>query len=667
MQGVGGEGLSFARTSGAYSTPLETMKKRRTIWICVGLALAVAAVVIVPTSRVFLVGWLRREATYQGKPTNFWISALRKDPFLGYMAPQDDAIKLLAEGGSDSVPVLSDILREKDWQTREKALRALVEMGAQAKAAVPAVAEKIRTEANENLLQREVDILVRLDLNAAVPALFWVWKEHPSARSRNRALSIVTGFGPKSKEAAPALTEILKDSDPHIRVVAAATLWQINEQAAPLLPTLLDGAKSDNTEVRALALHTLCVIGPEEIGPATKEVMPSIVEGLEAKDAEVRSKGVSALGKIAPEQTSAPRLIAALKDEAPVVRSNAAYFLGRIGAKEAVPALIAALKDETADVRHSAAFSLSMMPGKSGQAAVQPLVVALKDKATNVRAAAAMALRRTAAKEAIAPLLVALKDKEAYVRQSAVFGLGGIGSEELVPPLAAALRRERDDVRLRIVWTLGEMGPAAKGAVPALVEALKDEKSRIHVVRALGDIGPEAKSAVPALTIALKDKDPEVRVYAAFSLWRIDPQTGVTLPFLRQALEDGNASAAKADVTRRHRAAAAYALCRIDPKTGIPALCKIIENKTDPERASVIGLAAALGPAAKAAVPALQGALKADDPDVRRAAAQTLGIVGREMPSVVAALLEAAKDSDLEVRRAAADAVKAINSRPSDR
>jgi len=83
-------------------------------------------------------------------------------------------------------------------------------------------------------------------------------------------------------------------------------------------------------------------------------------------------KAAEALGKIKDPSAVEP-LIAALKDEDPGVRWDAANAPGEIGDTRAVEPLIAALKD--LDVREAAAVALAEIKDTRG-----PLTAALKDK-----------------------------------------------------------------------------------------------------------------------------------------------------------------------------------------------------------------------------------------------------------------------------------------------
>ena len=187
-------------------------------------------------------------------------------------------------------------------------------------------------------------------------------------------------FGPESKEAVPALIDLLK-KNARIRYSAAKTLVKIGPEAVPALLAVLEDDNVCNCAVKALG----------EIGPAA---VPALIDVFKGTDADMRSCAAEALGKIRSEAKAAvPALIAALtKDADAKVCHYAVEALGKIRseAKAAVPALIAALITD-ARVRGEATIALGKI-GPEAKAAVPALVVALKDVNWNVRCNAAIAL-----------------------------------------------------------------------------------------------------------------------------------------------------------------------------------------------------------------------------------------------------------------------------------
>ena len=194
-----------------------------------------------------------------------------------------------------------------------------------------------------------------------------------------------------------------------------------------------------------------------------------------------------------------PTLIEALGDKDEMVRLNAAYGLGTVGAP-AVPALIETWQEasrsglETESFRH-ATYALSTI----GEPAVPALINALQDEDESIRASAAYALGDIgdAAQEAVPSLTQALRDESAWVRRHATEALGIIGqpAQNTVPALTGMLHDGHYWIRDNAVRALARLGPAAEAAIPALMNTLSDENRyvRFHAMVALKQIGtPEA-------------------------------------------------------------------------------------------------------------------------------------------------------------------------------
>jgi hypothetical protein len=153
-----------------------------------------------------------------------------------------------------------------------------------------------------------------------------------SAR-RARRLSAVRelrGFGFNAKSAVPTLRRMLHDEDP---------------------------------EVRLEAVLRLCVLCPYDPG----FYMPTVVGLLTSPDVDMRRETARALGT-AKVHAAVPVLTHALQDVDEEVRCNAAFALGRMGARAdtAVPALRMALNDVSPGVRGAAEKALGSIAGGGG-------------------------------------------------------------------------------------------------------------------------------------------------------------------------------------------------------------------------------------------------------------------------------------------------------------
>jgi vesicle coat complex subunit len=193
-----------------------------------------------------------------------------------------------------------------------------------------------------------------------------------------------------NSQAVPALIKLLKHKDENIRIVAIAILGQIGEgatEAIPLLEEVLKDRREENEDSRIMVVDALGKI----MGQAA---VPALIAALKDQDSLVRTEAASALGQIG--QPAVPALIAALKDQDSEVRSQAALALGQIGkeAKDAVPALIVALKNESWLVRYRAASALGEIGQDAKDAAPELTVIARNDRCLEPREAAIQSLRQ---------------------------------------------------------------------------------------------------------------------------------------------------------------------------------------------------------------------------------------------------------------------------------
>jgi len=106
------------------------------------------------------------------------------------------------------------------------------------------------------------------------------------------------------------------------------------------------------------------------------------------KGEEERARRASAMGR-SKSPMAVEKLVKALGDLSPQVRSEAAKALGETKRIEAVPPLVAELNDSESDVRSEAAQALGKIKSKQG---ILPLLKALDDPDLRVRNSAIMAL-----------------------------------------------------------------------------------------------------------------------------------------------------------------------------------------------------------------------------------------------------------------------------------
>jgi HEAT repeat protein len=226
---------------------------RRSLYVTLLVAtLVVVIVCIIPTSRIILVGWLRGELTYRGKPTSYWVLALSDR--------DESSLADLRHGGAASVPVLIEALADQDAQVRLNAANVLGEIGAEA---VPLL------------------IVALSDLRAIVRI--------GAARALHR-------IGAGATHAIPALTNALNDGDPLVVSMCIAALGRTGKPAVPILIETFQDRENRGVKIRLASLEALSTIGPDAI-----EASAIILKAAKEEDDPIAERAGETLKKIDPD------------------------------------------------------------------------------------------------------------------------------------------------------------------------------------------------------------------------------------------------------------------------------------------------------------------------------------------------------------------------------
>lgn len=259
---------------------------------------------------------------------------------------------------------------------------------------------------------------------------------------------------------------------------------------------------------------TLFWIAKTLFGDKKKNVM-KFCEGLISLGKWGRVYSAFMLKKVSDETTFAavPALTEAIYDEEPMVVSNAAYALGKIGkgAGFAVYALKICADTSMYDVcREAAAEAIS----KIGD---------------NVAAGFSEAAHR-------------LKDDNSWVRGYSCELIGSLGAaaRNAVPHLKEALQDNDGNVRSCAAKALGSMGAYAAPAAATLLERLtidEDFQVKNEALNALINIGPYAPGIMETLTDVASGSDSAL---SDIVLSNISKLGEVAFPILLKTLRDGN-------------------------------------------------------------------------------------------------------------------------------
>jgi HEAT repeat protein/lysophospholipase L1-like esterase len=184
-----------------------------------------------------------------------------------------------------------------------------------------------------------------------------------------------------------------------------------------------------------------------------------------------------------------------------------------------------------------------------------------------------------------------------------------------------------------------------------LLRALDDPASgvRAAAATALARAGEDARPAGPALVARLDDPDENVRLRAADALVAIGPSP-TWLPRLIELLEQEASPA---------QAVAARVVAAMGPaaREAVPSLVAAIGESDDVTRSAIALALAQIGPDARAAVPALL-AVMAGQGEARFRAVEAVGLI--RDPSAVTALCDALRDPAGDMRWQAARALGRI-------
>jgi HEAT repeat protein len=248
------------------------------------------------------------------------------------------------------------------------------------------------------------DVLERRVL-AALVALVEETEEKERGRVARRAM-----FGVEVAESAEVVARLARLAGRLAGVPAEGKPLVSSEDAAP---PLLFAAEHESPFARAAAAKAMGLVG-------TKDLL-ALVKRLAIEDASDRVRVVALRAVVHAEKklsSDTSRLLRERlgKDASPMLREQAAVFLGVRDLEEAVPDLLPRLGDASWEVAVSAAVSL----GKTRSAgAVDPLRALLKEKDWKLRGAGVVGLGHLRRKEVIPDLIGMLGDRDEAVARSA--------------------------------------------------------------------------------------------------------------------------------------------------------------------------------------------------------------------------------------------------------
>jgi len=385
--------------------------------------------------------------------------------------------------------------------------------------------------------------------------------------------------------------------------------------------------------------------------------VPALTRIVETSDAETADRVIWALGMIGPGAAeSVPALIRAYKARGPATsfQYRIVESLGRIGpaARESEHILIDSLRSDlsrNAETAPLVVWALARIGATSVAVACLQGVVR-GDRGLGAAAIDLLGRLGSDARAAIPDLRRVMngsRDGDLWAHAAAALSRIDPTDGSALPVLIESTK----DYPWVAVTALRRLGPAARSALPAVLGVLErggvgrgadDGVATSEVIRALVWIDPEGRQVVPALVRVLRGQDHEGQAYAADALGLVGGNTPEAATALVQGIKapkrgnDGPYDLADC---------CASALVRLGPKAeaAVPELVQLLgSGNRDTQKAAMIALAA-IGPAATPAVGPLTRCF--GDEVLQPYAVAALGRIGPAARAAAPALADIAKRS----------------------
>jgi len=335
-------------------------------------------------------------------------------------------------------------------------------------------------------------------------------------------------------------------------------------------------------------------------------------------------------------------LLGALRDPEAEVRASAVQALGRIGDETHADRVTAALSDDDPTVRARAAFTLGLLGAPAG---VDPLLDLVRDADAAVRGRVADAFGLVGDPRSEGALLSLMDDDETTVVASACFAAPGYRRASfVVDQLIRMTRRDEPDVLIACTWALSDLARVGgkvdrqtrRRARERMIELTQSPHAELRRLAAIGLSIPGREEEAASVGPLVEDPAYLVRIAAINAL----SFPGAPLePFLSKVFEDEDERAYLALVD---------ALGRMRGPEILEALARIgvhDERLWARERAVL-----AVGRASNLSAQMANGLSRADEVEIRRAAAELL--VGRIDEETIEFAERLAADTDPQVRAA---------------
>ncbi len=202
----------------------------------------------------------------------------------------------MAGNMQDAIPKLEELIRERDPQVRQEAIKALGEIDGQA-TTFAGVVGAIKDQDTQVRLTavRTLNRFAGKHKKEAIAALQEVAIKDKEVEVRSGAQQALRNLQIKPSEILPVFQAALKEENPVLRLDALRYLVQSSSDAAQIVPNLIVALKSaQKGEEQRLIVQTL-----GNIGPAAKDAIPALTELLKDREPSgLRDHIIQAIQKI---------------------------------------------------------------------------------------------------------------------------------------------------------------------------------------------------------------------------------------------------------------------------------------------------------------------------------------------------------------------------------
>lgn len=603
---------------------------------------------------------------------------------------RSESARVLGVLGEKSIPVLIDVVRKADWNSRIAASAALAQIGAPAieplremlrgtdpdasgaaayaleklaPLSLPALPDLIVTARSKSDNQRNYSMHALAKLGElAIPALLEELRKSDDY-SRRVAEAALGHMGPNE---VPAIMQALRaESNPDVMASLLVALGQIGPKAAASAPLILDVAGRQNLGKDRAKVWGHCARALSYIGGARDQAVPVLFEMLSSEERDAHSEAYSALTRLAGEDLRVPPLTRALR-YAPI--GYVGVILKKFG-QAGMEALFEELNAGDASERDRAAQAFPPLVPEC----IPFLMQHAADNPANT-------LNATLA---LGEIRVLDLEKQSQARRPAKESKF---EEELrkaidstTPFLQKLTQSPSADEAIAALWALGKLQGAGSETIAQVVKHLVGCSAELKPrgIRALRtcDTMKQARAIVPALPLLMNFASDPANNSARKDAMTILSSAGYcpeSVPALVAAIQDGNSTA-------RNIATEALKGLGAEARPAIPKLIALLDRTNNSGYTSANAVLTSIG---ADSVPPLLLALRAESPRLREGALNAIhslklvklapyiqniaSLLNDEREDVCTAALHVIRNMDKDAARPAEPQIRALLGRNSE-